>query len=185
VLPLPPPCPRQLHVAESLAPRSQLSSFPELSAPPLSALPKLCSEFRVQSLNCEQSALLLPLLTFLLSCSSPSLHKASRHATIQRLRYLLRPRRLGDGKRRSGWGHRPAWRRSHIVRTCAPVAAAAVAAAAPLAAAVPAAALATSVATATAEAEPVAAAAEPAPAIAVATAESRATGTRLRRHVLY
>jgi hypothetical protein len=66
------PLPRQLHVAESLAPRSQLSSFPELSAP-LSALPKLCSEFRVQSLNCEQSALLLPLLTFLLSCSSPSL----------------------------------------------------------------------------------------------------------------
>ena len=63
---------------------------------------KLCSEFRVQSLNSEQSALLLPLRTVLLSCSSPSLHKASRHATIQRLRYLLRPRRLGDGKRRSG-----------------------------------------------------------------------------------
>ena len=46
-------------------------------------------------------ALLLPLLTCLLSCACPRSHTAARHATLQRLGDLLRHRRLGDRKRRS------------------------------------------------------------------------------------
>ena len=84
---------------------SRRVSCPSQHCAPAHLLGHSPSSLLLHSAHCPSSAPPAPNLPLV----RPRPHKASRHATLQRLRYLLHHRRLGDGKHRSSWSHRSGW----------------------------------------------------------------------------